>query len=108
MRNEIIISEAGPRGNLAENLAGVIDKDGDHVVFDDGRRLVATVLNRSVVDWTAMEEDGSEVATVVFRHPGQTSPEAALDDAPAANRRARWAIVCACYEFGDRCWWEPY
>jgi hypothetical protein len=26
----------------------------------------------------------------------------------AAASRARWAIVCACFESGDFCWWERY
>jgi hypothetical protein len=96
MRTELIISEAEPRGDLRESIAQALTEDGEHVLYHDrgGRKLIAQVSNGAIVNWTAFDKDGSEVATVVVRQP-ERSP-------------ARWAIVCACFESGDFCWWQPY
>jgi hypothetical protein len=110
MKTEIVISETEPRGDLTESIARVLGDDGEHVVYDDKRRkLVANVSNSKVVEWAAFDEDGSEVTTVVIRQPAQTAK--IVEISPGASRdarRARWAIVCACFESGDRCWWQPY
>ncbi|MEJ7740443.1 MAG: hypothetical protein WKF97_23745 [Chitinophagaceae bacterium] len=100
----MIISETEPRGDLTDALAQALKlkKNGEHVVHEDnGRKLIANVSNGVIVDWTAFDKDGSEVATVVVRQPAQ-NPRILVP------RGARWAIVCACFASGDICWWQPY
>lgn len=110
MRTETVISEGRSRGDLSEPLSQVIGKDGEHVVFDggDGRQLLAEVSAGRVVNWRAMEPDGREVATVVIRQPDSSPGPSTSQTELATARRARWAIVCACFESGDFCWWQPY
>ncbi|GAA1772511.1 hypothetical protein GCM10009712_20670 [Pseudarthrobacter sulfonivorans] len=104
MKANLIITESEPRGDLTENVQQALQEDGEHVVYDDGtgRRLVAHVSNGRVVEWKAFDSNGGEVATIEIRQP----PTSAGGNASMA--RARWAIVCACFESGDFCWWEPY
>lgn len=109
MRTELIISETEPRGDLTESITQALTKDGEHVVHrdDSGRKLIAHVSHGVIVEWRAFDKDGSEVATIVIRQPSQ-NPKTATTTHIANLRRARWAIVCACYESGDFCWWQPY
>ena len=109
MKIQHVVTEKGPRGDLSDSIRQVLDKNGEHVVYedDDGRKLIAHVSDGIVVQWSAFDRDQSEVATVVIRQPSQNPPgEGATNE--QALRRARWAIVCACYESGDFCWWQPY
>src|SRR5215218_3987821 len=107
VRTELIVCETKPRIDLSESIARALRKDGEHVVHQDdsGRQLVAHVSNGAIVDWTALDEDRSEVATVDVRQPfplpetAVNTPETAVNT-PSARRPVRWAIVCACYESG--------
>jgi hypothetical protein len=105
MKTELVISEREPRGDLTESVARALREDGEYVAHQDdrGRKLVAHVSNGAIVEWAAFDEDGREVTTVVVRQPDQNPPAEI-----AARAGTRWAIVCACYESGDFCWWQPY
>jgi hypothetical protein len=95
-----IIKEKNPK--LPElSVRGL--KEGTNTVHKepDGRKLVAHVNQGVIAQWTAVDKDGSSVPSVVIQKP----PKSLDQEKAELAARARYFIVCACFESGDLCWW---
>ena len=76
-------------------------KEGENIVHKeaDGRKLIAHVSKGLIEQWSAVDKGGNSVPSVVIQKPGG-SP-----NGQKVAARARYYIVCACFESGDFCWW---